>query len=422
MFSTRHNSTSIGGGSSRFAAAAASSLPRVRVFLAFAVSFSAALGCGNQGKSAVVRSYDGNFLVEAPEATTAASAASLAELTRKKVFNLLGHERHWKRAASIRLRVRNRKTPGGEMPLWSISVARNTFARLKDDVYPNRRNDVMVLQLVALCLEDIAQAVPPEKRGPPAVALPPWLSCGVAENLSRENAARLRRFVSDVVSSGNFLPIEELFSLKSLPADEAERELFFKESGSVVDFLLHQEDGDSKLRRAIMSFRAERDFVRALLLEFAEGFATLDRLQDRWKEFAVERAERTIGAPRMLLSETKASLDRVLTVTIPVIDRDTLQEKVLTTDLRGLFRHRNKRTVRRIAREKASELFQLRLRARPEYATILQEYSRALSAIGKNDRRTFKRHFSLAEGLRKKLEKTADFEVEKAEHVNTANE
>lgn len=308
------------------------------------------------------------------------------------------------------------------MPLWSISVTRNTFRRLKEDVYPNKRNDVMVLQLVALCLEDIAQAVPAEKTRPPAVALPPWLWCGVAENLSRENAARLRKFASDIVGSGKFLPIEELFSLKSLPSDEAERGLFFKESGSVVDFLLHQEDGKSKLRRAVMSFRAERDFARALLLEFAEGFATLDRLQDRWKEFAVERAERTIGAPNMLLAETKAALDRVLTVRIPVIDRNTLEEKVITTDLKGLFRHRNKRTVRRVASEKASEVFDLRLRGRREYAPILEEYSRALSAIGKNDRRTFKRHFSRAEGLRKKLEKSADLKVEKSDHVNTANE
>ena len=369
-----------------------------------------------------MRSYAGNFLVAAPDATSAAEAARLAELTRKAVFDFLGHEREWSKAATIHLRFRNKNTPDGLMPLWTVSVFRGEFKRVREDVYPNKRNDVLVFQVVAACLDDIAGPVPPERKGSAAVALPLWLLCGVAENLSADNVAFLQPFVANVVSNGTFVPIGQLLLVKDLPSDEAQRELFFKESGSVVDFLLHQRKGRSKLRRAITVFRAEGDFGASLLLAFAGDFGTLARLQERWKRFAVAWRERTIGALKMSLSETKEALDRVLTVNIPVVDRDTLEESVITTDLKGLFYHRNRRTVRRIAGEKLSELFQISLRASPEYSAILEEYLRALSAIGKNDRKAFKRHFGVAERLRRDLEKTALFEAEETEHANTANE
>lgn len=368
-----------------------------------------------------MRSYAGNFLVVAPDTTTAAEAAKLAELTREAVFNLLGHDGEWTPAASIHLRARTVETAAGETELWTILVSRGEFAIAREGIYPNKRNDVMVLQVVHLCLEDVAGRVGPENRTSPA-AIPLWLSCGVAENLSRENVARQRESVSDVVKAGKFFPIGRLFEASNLPADDAQRELFFKESGSVVDFLLHREDGGVKLRQAIVRFRAEGDFMGSLLVAFSGDFGSIAELEKRWKEFAVERAERTIGAPRMLLSETKEALDRVLTVSISVIDRDTLEEKVITTDLWGLFRHRNKIVVRRIASQKQSEVFELSLKARPEYAPVLQQYLQALSAIVENDRAAFRSHLARAERLRKALEKTSYFKVEAGEHDDTDNQ
>jgi len=422
MYRTGQNSFPIGRRRSSFGGPFISTSLRPLLFVVFAASLFATLRCGAEGGSRVVRSYDGNFVVEAPNTTIAASAAMLAELARKAVFDLLAHKREWSKAASIRLRSRKKKTPDGEMPLWTISVVRGEFESVRDDVYPSKKNDIMVLQVVALCLEDVAGAVPREKKTSPAAALPLWLSCGVAENLSRENAARLRQFAADTVRKGKFLPIEQLLTIKNLPFGETERELFFKESGSVVDFLLGRQDGRSKLRRAITGFRVEGDFGASLLFAFAGDFGALPELQEKWKKFAVERHERTIGVDRMTLSETKQALDGVLTVNIPVIDRDTLEESVITTDLRGLFLHRHKGAGQRIASEKASEVFQLSLRARPEYAPILQEYLQALSAIAKNDRKVFKRHFALAERLRKKLENSPYFEGEEAENGDTPNE
>lgn len=383
---------------------------------------AAPLPCGAERDFAVVRSYGGNFLVTAPDITNAGVGASLAEVTREAVFDLLGHENEWRRAAGIHMRAREKRTPRGEVQLWTVTVTKDEFKVVEEDVYPNKRNDVMVLQVVSLCLDDIVRAAHLEKRGLRGRALPLWLFCGVAENLSRENVAGLRQFASDIVTYGRFLPLEQLLRVKSLPSDELQRELFFKESGSVVDFLLHQKEGPSKLKRAIEGPGAEDDFATSLLSAFAGDFGGLAQFQDRWKEFAVERAQRTIGGPKMLLSETKQALDRVLIVNIPVIDRDSLEEKVVTTDLEGLFRHRNKRTVQRIASEKASEVFELRLRARAEFAPVLKEYGLALSAIWRNDRGAFKRHFALAERRRRELEKSPYFEAEETEDVNTADQ
>lgn len=400
---------------------ACSFLFRRRELLLLAALVLLALPSRAERDFAVVRSYDGHFLVTAPDSTTAAAAASLAEVTREAVFDLLAHDNEWPRAASINLRMWEKKTADGEVPMWTISVARDAFRVTEEGVYPSKRNDFLVLQVVGLCLDDIGRGSRPEHKGLPAGTIPLWLSCGVAENLSRENVARLRQFASDTVSNNNFMPIEELFRAKILSSDEAQRELFFKESASVVDFLLHQQDGRSKLKRAIEGCTVEGDFASSLLFAFAGNFVALAQLEGKWKEFAVEQAERTIGAPKMLRSETKSALESVLTVSIPVIDRDTLEEKTVATDLEGLFRHQNRRVVQRIASEKASEIFQLTLRAGPEYAPILQEYLQALTAVGRSDRAAFKRHLAQAERLRKELEKSDLTGAAETEDVNPAD-
>lgn len=375
-----------------------------------------------EGAGAVVRSYDGNFLVAAPDTTTAAETASLAERSRTAVLELLGHEEEWERAARIYLAIRTKTTAEGRVPLWTVSVSKGGFRRLEADVYPSARNDVMVLQVVAVCLEAIAGPIPQQAEEAEKRALPVWLSCGLAENLSAANVARFRQFAAEIVRTGTFHPMDKLFLTEGLPSDEAERELFFKQSGSVVDFLLHQREGRTKLRQAIRRFRTDSSLRASLVLEFSADFGSIARLEERWKEFAVRSSEKIIGGPKMSLVETKEALDLVLRVTIPVIDRDTLEEKVVTTDLWGLFRHRNTLTSQRIAAEKTDEVAKLSLRARREYAPILQEYFRALSAILGRDRRAFKKHFAHAERLREKLEQSPQFEVQETANDNTSNE
>ena len=75
-----------------------------------------------------------------------------------------------------------------------------------------------------------------------------------------------------------------------------------------------------------------------------------------------------------------------------------------------------------MAWEKRSEVFELSLRARGEYALILEEYFRTFSAILKRDRRSFKKHFANAERLRKELETSADFDVVEMEDDDTSNQ
>jgi hypothetical protein len=378
--------------------------------------------CVPEAAGAVVRSYDGNFLVAAPDTTTAAETASLAERTRTAVFELLGHEEEWERAARVYLTVRTKATAEGRVPLWTVSVSKGGFKGLEADVYPSARNDVMVLQVVTVCLEAIAGPMPREAEREAAGALPVWLSCGVAENLSAANVARFRQFAAEIVRNGTFHPMDELFQTEGFPSDEAERELFFKQSGSVVDLLLHQREGRTKLRQAIRRFRTDNSLRASLLFEFSADFGSDVRLEERWKEFAVRSSEKIIGGPKMSLVETQKALDLVLRVTIPVIDRDTLEEKVVTTDLSGLFRHRNALTAQKIAAEKTDEVAKLSLRARREYVPILQEYFRALSAILGRDRGAFKKHFALAERLREKLEQSPQFEVEETANDDTSNE
>jgi hypothetical protein len=377
--------------------------------------------CGVKAYGAAVKSYGRNFLVVAPDVSTAAEAARLAEMTRKSIFRLLDHEAEWNRPARVHLTVRETITSGGVVPLWKVSVSRGGYEGTQANVYPHRRDDVMVLQVVAMCLEDIAGLPPPGSTTATASALPLWLTCGVAENLSPESIGRFQQFAARLVAEGESLPVEAFFRISELPSEEADRERFFKQSGSIVGFLLRQREGGAKLGRAIGRFRGQNDFGASLLSEFAADFGSLARLEEMWKESATRWSERILGGPKMSLLETKDALDGVLTVNIPVIDRDTLEESVISTDLSGLFRHRNKTIVQKIAWDKRSEVFELSLRARGEYALILQEYFRTLSAILKRDRRSFKKHFASAERLRKELETSADFDLVGMEDGDTSD-
>ena len=301
------------------------------------------------------------------------------------------------------------------MRLCAVSVAKGEFIAVATDVYPNRRDDAVVLHVVKLCLADISGVAAPQKKPSPAAAVPPWLVCGVAENLSGANLPAFREYAADIVSKETFLPLEELFRTDVVPLDEAQRELFFKESASVVDFLLHREGGKSRLRQAIARLGEEGNFKASLLFAFSRDFGELPQLQDHWKGFAVRQAERTIGSSRMSLSETKKALDGVLIAEIPSVNRESLEEKVVTTDLPGLFRHRNRLVAQQIASQKASEVFSLSLRAMPQYSTILQEYLTAITAIARGNRTEFRKHFASAERLRRKLEESPNFKAENDE-------
>ncbi|MDP2897878.1 MAG: hypothetical protein Q8Q12_15195 [bacterium] len=388
--------------------------PFVRVvvwtaFVCFGLVGRIGLNSHAEGDLCAIRSYDGNFLVTAPDHSTCAWAGKVAELTRQRVFNLLGHHAEWSDPATILLRSQASGTEAEGPQLWAITVAKSDLEVRYADVYPNKRGDLLVLSVVNVCLGDMAGLGSPEGARGPAGNVPAWLVCGAAENLSRGNLADLRNYAADIASQGNYIPFKQLLQAETIPSDETQRELFFRQSGSIMDFLLHQKDGKSKLREVVLGLATKDDSTTPLFQAFATDFETLSQLEQTWKEFAIRQAERTIGGAKMLLSETREALEDVLTVKIPIVDKDTLEEKIVTTDLNGLFRHSNRRLVQQIASEKASDVFRLSLKSRPEYGPILQEYLQALTAVARSERSEFKRHFAIAERLRKELEESAEF-------------
>lgn len=374
-----------------------------------------------EGDLFAIRSYDGNFLVTASDHSTCAWAGKIAEMTRQRVFSLLGHDANWIAPATILLRAQSPDEVTGGPQLWTIALARGGFEVQHTDVYPNKRGDLLVLSVVTVCLGDMMGAASPEPASDPERKVPPWLVCGVAENLSGATLVDLRAYAADIATKERFLPFEKLLAAEAIPLEEAERELFFRQSGSIVDFLLHQNDGTARLRKMVIGLTGKEDCIACLLKAFDGDFESLSQFEKTWKEFAVRQAERTIGGAKMLLSETRDALADVLTVTIPTVNKNTLEEEIITTDLNGLFRHRNRRLVQQIASDKASAVFRLSLRSRPQYGPILQEYLEALTAIARSDRAEFKAHFALAERLRKGLEESAEFK-EGTERGNSGDE
>ena len=135
-------------------------------------------------------------------------------------------------------------------------------------------------------------------------------------------------------------------------------------------------------------------------------------MEKEWIDFASQRSKKFISTEKLTLVETKKRLDSILVVEIPVMERKTIEQKIVTTDFDGLMKHRDRIIVALICRRKIVELTELMLRSKKEYQPILQQYIESIQAIVEKKRGSFKFHFKKAEKLRKKLEKLPYFLVE----------
>ncbi len=362
---------------------------------------------------ATVRSYNGQFTVTAPDLLTASIIAKKAEDYKAKIDELFGEPGRWDNPASIILTSTQEVINDTEEKLWMLRLIKEGEVKTEANLFQNKIDDALLFQVAYFSIKDIAQRGAADNRAFLAgkeIAF--WLLAGVVENVLPDNKPLFHDFIEKALKNENYFHLNQLFQFTGPFKTEKEKELFYRQSGSFLNYLLTLPDGREKVRRAIQNLWSKSNFTFSLRWEFRDVFSSVDDMEKKWVDFASQRSKRFIRLGTLTLAETKERLDTILVVEIPVMDRETIEQEIVTTDFGGLMKQRDRMTVALICRRKIVELTKLMLRSKKEYHPIIQKYIESLQAIVQKKRGSFRFHFRKAEKLRKKLEKLPYFKVE----------
>jgi hypothetical protein len=316
----------------------------------------------------------------------------------------LGVRRPWDGTAAVWVRKRTVETADGEGTVWDAGVSRHDVARTARGIWFGQIDEFIRVAITYHVVRDIAEAAASANGGSlQGRPIPFWFYAGLAQLLNAEQRLDYYRTTAKAIEDKRSYLLEDLFAHNGWPGDEADpadaeqRAIFLQQSATVVDFLLGSKRGSERLRGALQNLYRRSGFMLSLRLEFEDLYPSLDKMQTAWETYVHERPLHALGEVRLTLAETDALLEEILTVTIPVIDDETIEQSEIVTDFNGLSLHENRAVVNHICNEKAERLLQVTLRSAPEFKPALEAYSKALTAIRDGHRRSFKRWFRRAQ-------------------------
>ena len=347
--------------------------------------------------SATVRSYNGQFVVSAPDVEYASTVAQTCEQLHQSVKRRLGMRGPWEGQASVWIAPRRIQTEEGPETVWDVRVERGGVARTARGLWFGQVDDFLRLAVCYHVVRNVAQASAAAHNGTLRDRpIPFWLYAGLAELLEPEQRLDLFRNTADAIDEKRSFLLEDLFEHEGGFETEDQRAIYLQQAATVTDFLLGSKRGPTRLRQSLENLWRRSSFTFSLRWEYRDLFPTLEAMEPAWETYVRERPLRMLSEERLTLAQTDALLEELLTVEIPVIDPETIEQSVERTDLVGLSTHENRRVVQRICNEKAALLLQIALRSAPEFNPVIEAYTRALNAIRDNKRRAFRQWYKRA--------------------------
>jgi hypothetical protein len=360
--------------------------------------------------SATVRSYNGQFVVTAPDVQYASEVAQTCEQLHQAVQRRLGMRRLWEGHASVWIAPRRIQTAEGPETVWDVSVERGGIARAERDLWFGQVDDFLRLAVCYHVVREVAEASAAAHNGTLRDRpIPFWLYAGLAELLEPEQRLDLFRNTAEAIDEKRSFLLADLFEHDDRFESVDQRAIFLQQAATVTDFLLGSKRGPTRLRQALENLWRRSSFTFSLRWEYRDLFRTLEAMEPAWEAYVRERPLHILSEERLTLAQTDALLEEVLKVDIPVIDAETIAESVVHTDLVGLSEHENRRVVQQICNEKAAMLMQISLRSAAEFNPVLDAYMRALNAIRDNKRRAFRRWYKRAQRAHEAVRKLPYF-------------
>ncbi len=375
----------------------------IACFSAYVIAMSVCVACFALGEargaaSATVRSYNGQFVVSAPDIEYASEAARMCERTREHAQRRLGLRRFWQGQASVWIVPRSVAGVDGPETVWDVGVSRGGTARTARGLWYGQVEDFLRLAVCYHVVRDIAAASAAAHKGNLRDRpIPFWLYAGLAELMEPEQRLDLFRNTATAIKERRSYVLDDLLRHSGRFDSDEQRAIYVQQAATVVDFLLGVRRGPERLRRSLENLWRRSSFAFSLRWEYRDLFPSLEAMAPSWEQYVHERPLRMFSQQRMTLAQTEALLERLLEVEIPVIAEDTIEQSVVRTDFAGLSKHENRRVVQKICNEKAAQLLQIALRSAPEFKPALEAYARALNAIRDGRTGSFRRWYKRAQ-------------------------
>jgi hypothetical protein len=324
--------------------------------------------------------------------------ADKCERVHEYVHRRLGVRRLWEQPASVVVAKRTVEGDAGAQTVWAVGVRHGGVTNAARGLWFGEVEEYLKRAVCYYALRDVAQTAAAAHQGDLRERpIPFWLPMGLAEIVEQEQRLELYENTAQAIGEKRSFLLGDLFEHDGRFDEQAQRAVFLQEAATVVEFLLGQKEGPTRLRGALEHLWERSGFTFSLRWEYRDLYPTLEAMGAAWEAYVRERPLHMLGEARLTLAQTEAALVELLRVEIPVIGAETIEQSVLETDFEGLSKHENRAVVQHICAEKSAALLQLALRSAPEFKPALEAYVRALNAIRDGKRRTFRRWYTRAQ-------------------------
>ena len=259
------------------------------------------------------------FIIYGPNVPLRGAMGDLAERTKAGLLGILQQRDDWKTPIILNVHFQQANVP--DIPASQLHVSQTGIGlKLQLDLTLPATVDSTAIQrdlLRAILIELIYRAHPETPAGTLYAEAPPWLIEGVLARSSGQQKQTSNDLLAAAAESNKIIPLRDFVGLKPEQLDGQARLLYRSYAAALLQFLLDQPAGPSRLAAYIESLvHASNDPLADLRSQFP-GLGPADGLEGLWKS-AVSRFAVTAKYEFLLsFAETQHQLDQLLRTPIP---------------------------------------------------------------------------------------------------------
>ncbi len=324
------------------------------------------------------------FSVSGGDILRMGAIATHADNIRQHFNHLLGMDDSWKYAISIRL-WGNTADAAHSNPVRTRVRIIGSEPNLQIRIYAGGGIDIERLDaaIVSMLLYEYAMRKMQANALPDQITMPPWLVTGVQQALLWRDGRIDRRLYQNLLNKAEMMSPEDILSTQALETlDAGSRQVYEISCGVLIMGLLHQEDGQERLRSLLADALLQEGSSKEIIATYFHELNLNDTNFSKW--WALELASLALpdGADMLTPIETEKCLAEALIFT--GIDEES--RLPISKSLEDLAEVQKLPQWQQQLRPCLNRLTKLSLNAFSGYRVIISEYQRALIELMKGSK------------------------------------
>ncbi|MDP8263657.1 MAG: hypothetical protein P9M13_10215 [Candidatus Ancaeobacter aquaticus] len=343
-----------------------------------------------------VKSYNKNFVVQAPDQELASVVASELETVREKFFNSFGWKQNWHVPLEIHISnsINEKKT---KLKLSEGTLVRSVDIPLTgnyfwEGIVPE------VIRHILITESGIGQA---STQSVNQKHVPQWLVRGIVFYLDPKTADVYENVTRGGFMKGKPMQLEQLYGTGSGRYTSEQTELLGCQTAFLVDYLLHLQRGKERFKLFVASLN-ENEGWKCVFEDMYYGDFKYDEALRKRLTNTLRKPERiSLNFPRMGFQDTLELLNDALAVKVS-IGGVVKEENLYMTGLRSCKPCCTKEIARRKLMQAYPMLLKLKFEGDKSLMSVIDKYITAY-ASSTSDKELFWERLIEAENERKRL-------------------